>query len=55
MGHRAWNYKFQANDILKGKVKDRLVSRVANAAMVEDPSNADNGDDLTEERTFCAF
>jgi hypothetical protein len=44
MGHTTWNYKFRANDVLKGKVKDRL--HVANATIVEDPSDADSGDDF---------
>jgi hypothetical protein len=50
MGHTAWNCRFRANDSLKGKVKDRL--HVANATNVVDQSDADNGDDFTEEREF---
>ena len=37
----------QANDVLKGKLKDK--PRVANIAIVEDPPDANNGDDLTKE------
>jgi hypothetical protein len=53
MGHTAWNCRFQANDVLKGKLKDK--PHVVNVAIVEDPPDVDSGDDLTEERAFYAF
>ena len=53
MGHTTWNCRFPANDILKGKVKDK--SHATNAAIVEDPLNSNSDDDLTEERAFYAF
>jgi hypothetical protein len=53
MGHTTWNCRFQANDVLKGKLKDK--PHVVNVAIIEDPPDVDSGDDLTEERTFYAF
>ena len=53
MSHIAWNYRFQANDVLKVKVIDK--PHVANVAIVEDPLDVDNCDYPTEEITFYAF
>jgi hypothetical protein len=53
MGHTAWNCRFRANDILKGKAKDK--PHVANVAIIEDPPDVNNGDDPIEERAFYAF
>jgi hypothetical protein len=43
-------FRFSANDILKGKVKDIL--HVANVTIVEDSLEVNNGGDFTKERTF---
>jgi hypothetical protein len=53
LGHTAWNCKQQANDVLKGKVKD--TQRKVSLAMIEDPPDADNGEESTEEKGFYAF
>ena len=53
LGHVAWNYKQQANDILKGKVIDR--QHIASATMIEELFGIDNGKEIIEERTFYAF
>jgi hypothetical protein len=52
-GHIAWHCSFQANDVLKGKLKYK--PHVANIVVVEDSSYANSGDDLTKEMTFYAF
>ena len=43
--HTAWNCKFQANDVLKGKYK----SHSANVVIIEEPPDTESGDDFTEE------
>ena len=52
-GHTAWNCRFWANDILKGKVKEK--SHSTNAAITVKPSEDESGDDLIEGRAFYAF
>jgi hypothetical protein len=44
MGHTTQNRRFQANDVLKGNLKDK--SHVVNVVIVEDPPNVESGDDL---------
>jgi hypothetical protein len=46
MDHTPRNCRFQSNDIIKGKLKDK--TNVANVSIVEDPPDANNGDDLIE-------
>jgi hypothetical protein len=53
LGHTTWNCRQRANDVLKGKVKDR--QHIASVAMIEDPLDADNGEESTEEKGFYAF
>jgi hypothetical protein len=43
----------RANDVLKGKVKDR--QHIASVAMIEDPSDTDSGEESIEEKGFYAF
>jgi hypothetical protein len=53
LGHTAWNCRQRANGVLKGKVKDS--QHIASVAMIEDPSDADNGEECPEEKGFYAF
>ena len=53
MGHTTWNCRFRANDVLKGKVKDK--SHSANAAIMEEPPDEGSGDDISDELAAFAF
>jgi len=53
MGHTAWNCRQRANDVLKGKIKDR--QHIVSAALMEEPPNADSGEEFVEEKAFFAF
>jgi hypothetical protein len=53
LGHTTWNCRQQANDVLKGKVKDK--KHITSVDMIEDPLNADSGEESTKEKGFYAF
>jgi hypothetical protein len=53
LGHTTWNCRQRANDVLKGKFKDK--QHIASVVVIEDPSYVDSGEESTEEKGFYAF